>query len=94
MERQIPGLPEFISTKHGGAQKPITFEESLRKALWDLNLDDVSFHVEQKEAIRNIVVLNKDTLIIFDHFIFLVLRPRQLRETAGSWNENESCMRK
>ena len=44
LERQIPGLPEFISAKHGDAQKPITFEESLRKALWELNLETLKGH--------------------------------------------------
>ena len=40
------------------------FEESLCKALSDINLENVSLRFEQKEAIRNIVVLKKDTVII------------------------------
>ena len=40
------------------------YEESLCQALSGINLESVSLRVEQKEAIRNIVVLKKDTLII------------------------------
>ena len=40
------------------------FEESLCVALSGINLETVSLRVKQKEAIRNIVLLNKDTLII------------------------------
>ena len=40
------------------------FEESLCEALSGINLENVSLRVEKKEAIRNIVVLKKDTLII------------------------------
>ena len=37
------------------------FKESLCQALSGINLENVSLHVEQKEAIRDIVVLKKDT---------------------------------
>jgi len=37
------------------------FEESLCKALSGINLENVSLRVEQKQAIRDIVVLKKDT---------------------------------
>ncbi|XP_067026602.1 bifunctional 3'-5' exonuclease/ATP-dependent helicase WRN-like [Acropora muricata] len=40
------------------------FEESLCEALSGINLETVSLRVKQKEAIRNIVLLKKDTLII------------------------------
>ena len=40
------------------------FEESLCRALRGLNMENVSLRVQQKEAIRNIVFLRKDTLII------------------------------
>ena len=40
------------------------FEESLCRPLRGLNMENVSLHVQQKEAIRNIVFLRKDTLII------------------------------
>ena len=39
-------------------------EESLSWFLRGLNLENVSLRVQQKEAMRNIVVLRKDTLII------------------------------
>ena len=37
------------------------FEESLYQALGGINLENVSLRVEQKEAIRDIAVLKKDT---------------------------------
>jgi len=37
------------------------FQESLCQALSGINLENVSLRVEQKEAIRDIVVLKKDT---------------------------------
>ena len=40
------------------------FKESLCEALSGINLETVSLRVKQKEAIRNIVLLKKDTLII------------------------------
>ena len=40
------------------------FKESLCEALSGINLETVSLRVKQKEAIRNIVLLEKDTLII------------------------------
>lgn len=40
------------------------FEESLCWVLRGLNMENVSLRVQQKEAIRNIVFLRKDTLII------------------------------
>ena len=40
------------------------FEESLFQALNDINLKNVSVSVEQKEVIRNIVVLKKDTIFV------------------------------
>ena len=40
------------------------FQESLCQALSGINLEKVSLRVEQKEAIRDIVVLKKDTNIL------------------------------
>ena len=40
------------------------FEESLSEALSGINLETASLRVKQREAIKNIVLLKKDTLII------------------------------
>jgi len=40
------------------------FEESLFRALNGINLENFSVSVEQKEVIRNIVVLTKDTNLL------------------------------
>ena len=40
------------------------FEDSLSQALGGINLENVSLRVQQKEAIKNIVVSKKDSLII------------------------------
>ena len=68
MQSQILGIPKFICESsivlNMAALRSISFKESLCEALRDLNLKNVSLRVEQKEAISNTVVLNKDT----DHF--------------------------
>ena len=40
------------------------FEASLSRALRGLSLENISLRIQQKEAIRNIVLLRRDTLII------------------------------
>ena len=68
MPSQILGLWEFTFESsivpNMAALRSITFEQSLCEALSGFNLESVSLCVKQKEAISNIVVLNKDTSII------------------------------
>ena len=48
----------------GLEERSVTFEETLCQALSGFNLNTVFLRVEQKKAIRSIVVSNKDTLVI------------------------------
>ena len=73
------------------------FEESLCEALSGINLETVSLRVKQKEAIRNIVLLKKDTLIILPTgfgkslgSLSKSLRPGLLRLPEIKLSKNES----
>ena len=50
-----------VNKRQMTAHRSITFKESLCKALSGLNLENMSLHIEQKEAISNIVVLNRQS---------------------------------
>ena len=47
--------------------RSITFEESLCEALRGLDMENISLRIDRKGATSNVVVLNKNTLIILPH---------------------------
>ena len=64
----------------GLEERSVTFEETLCQVLSGLNLNNVFLRVEQKEAIRSIVVSNKDTHIIL---------PTEFGESLGSLSNDD-----